>query len=262
MMQRIAALLCLSVLSVIFASGQPFKEHHSESYEVNDQWTLVLKNDAGNVAIVGWNQPRVQVDWTICSSSKQGLDVPWVEIRTDHQEVNVRTARPISKTRVENSQVVSAGPWRVDYIVHVPRRLRTLDLSTMDGEVSIVGAQGDVKLSALTGKVTIEDAAGNLEVSTLHTKQTVRLAAVSGHRSIQLRSVNGSILISMSAKSDVNVVASSANGGFSNEFGWVPQARKYEDGKDLQGKLGTGDATLNIEDVNGSVTIAAERGMR
>jgi hypothetical protein len=258
----IFALLCLAVLSAITAPAQPFKEHHTESYAVGDQWSVVLHNEAGGISVVGWDQPRVQVDWDITSHSRQGLDVPWVEIATDHQQVDIRTASPITRTKTEKTEVAASGPWCVNYVIHLPRNLRLLELSTMDGDVSISGIQGNIRLSSMTGTVAIEDAMGNLDISTVHARQTLKLAAVSGRRSIRLQSVNGSIRVSLSTKSDVNVLGSTASGGFSNEFGWVPHKRQYEDGTDLRGQLGRGEATLDIQDVNGSVTIAAEKRMR
>lgn len=259
MIRRTFALLCLSILALCSAFAQSFTEHHSETYAVDNRWTLLLRNEAGGINVVGWNQPKVQVDWDIVSTSKQGLDVAWVEIRTDHQQVNIQTAYPIARSKTARERIMSSGPGAVNFTLHVPRALASIELATGDGHVNISGVQANVRLSSMTGTVLIENSSGNLDVSTLHSRQTLRLAQVAGPRSIKLQSVNGSIQVSLSRRSDVKVAAASASGSLSNDFGWAPQGRTYESGRDLRGTLGKGDANLEISEVNGSVTITADR---
>jgi DUF4097 and DUF4098 domain-containing protein YvlB len=146
----------------------------------------------------------------------------------------------------------------VDYVVHVPRNLHSIEITTDDGNLRISGVQGEVKVSSQYGTVSIQNAAGNLDIQTMHALQQVHLGEISGHRSIRLQSINGSIHLSLSRKSNANLLVASASGGLSNDFGWIPQPRKYESGRDLQGKLGSGDATIDIQEVNGSITLTAE----
>lgn len=261
MLHRVFALLCLCALPLTSAAAQSFAEHHSETIVVNGRWTLHLHNEVGDINVIGWDQPRVQVDWDIRSYSKSGLDVAWVEIDAENQQVNIRTAYPIEKTKVAKARIRASGPDSINYVLHIPSDLRSIDLSTNDGNLNISGIQSDVQLFSMTGTVTVENASGNLDLSTLHARQTIRLADVAGHRSIQLKSVNGSIRVLLSPNSDVKVEAASASGGLANDFGWAPEGTPFESQRTLRGTLGKGDASLNIDEVNGSITIASDKGL-
>jgi hypothetical protein len=90
----------------------------------------------------------------------------------------------------------------------------------------------------------------------MHATQAIRLGRIAGDRSIRLQSINGAIRLSLARSSDTTVRVISANGGLSNEFGWVPQRKQLE--RDLHAKLGSGHAQVKIQEVNGSVSLIAE----
>ncbi len=262
MLRRALPLFFLCLVPLTCALAQQYTEHHTATYAANGEWSLRLHNEVGDIAVVGWDEPRVQIDWDIRSYSKPGLEVAWVEIDTDNQQVNIRTAYPVEKTKAAAARIRSSGPDSVDYVLHVPRKMASMEVSTRDSNVSISGIQSDIQLSTLTGTVSLEGTNGNLDVSTVHARQTLRLANVAGRRSIRLQSVNGSIRVFLSPRSDVKVEAASASGGLANDFGWAPEQRQYESGRNLRGTLGRGDASLNIDEVNGSITLAADEGLK
>lgn len=259
MFRRAVASLCLCVVALITATAQSFHEQHTQTIPVNSQWTLHLQNEVGDIVIAGWDQPLVQVDWDIRSYTKPGLAVAWVEIDTNNRQVNIRTAYPIEKTDAAKARIRASGPDSVNYVLHVPRSLRSLEISSRDGNVNISNLQSNIRLFTQTGTVSLDNDSGDLDVSTLHARQTLQLANVAGHRSIRLQSVNGSIRVLLSPTSDVRVEATSASGGLANEFGWAPEGRPYESGRDLRGRLGQGNARLNIDEVNGSIALVADK---
>lgn len=258
MVRRVLALLCLAVLPATAATPKTYTEHHRESFTVNQQWKVNLHNEVGDVSVIGWDEPRVQIDWNILAYSKPALDVAWVEINTDAQMVDIRTAYPVMKTNAEKTRIKAAGPDSINYIVHVPRNLRSIELSTRDGNVDVSGIQSELRLSSLTGTVAIEGVSGNVDVSTVHARQTLKLASVSGNRSIHLESVDGSVRVFLSRESDVKVVAASASGAVDNEFGWARENRPYDSSSNVRGSLGYGTANLSINEVYGSITLSAE----
>lgn len=258
MMLRTGVLLLLWALSTLGLAAQSFVERHSESYVAGSQSKIVLRNFVGDITVVGWDQERVQVDWAIRAYKKQQLDGAWAEISGDRGDVSIKTGYPIALTTSEKERRKPSDPDCVDYVLHVPKNVRSIELTTDDGHVSVSGVRADLQVTSTYGTVSIENVQGNVSVATMHAPQMVRLGEISGNRAIRLQSINGNIRLFLSRTSDVNVTAVSASGALDNNFGWDVKSRKYESGSDLVGRLGKGDATVRIEEVNGSVNVAPE----
>jgi DUF4097 and DUF4098 domain-containing protein YvlB len=257
-MTRAAAVLLILSLCPNCGISQSFVEQHTEKYPAGAHTKIVLQNGAGNVTILPWDEPIAQIDWVLRAYHKRALDGAWVEINPEGDRIDVRTAYPIANDVAARMRQRTSGPDSVDYVLHVPRSIGSVDILSEDGELKISEVKADVRVSSRNGTVAIENVSGNMEITTMHAPQVIRLGRVSGHRTIRLDSVNGSIHVSLSPTSSVNLQATSASGGLSNQFGWIAQKKNYESGRKLQGKLGTGEATVEIEEVNGSITAVAE----
>ena len=257
-MTRAAAVLLVMSLCPIYGISQSFVEQHTEKYPAGAKTKIVLQNGAGNVTVLPWDEPIAEIDWVLRAYHKRALDGAWVEINPEGDRIDVRTAYPIAKDVAARMRQRTSGPDSVDYVLHVPRSIGSIDILSEEGELKISEVKADVRVSSRTGTVVIENVSGNMEITTMHAPQVVRLGTVSGHRTIHLDSVNGSIRVFLSRASSVNVQAASASGGLSNDFGWTVQKRSHESGRNLRGTLGTGEAMVQIEEVNGSITAVAE----
>jgi|GEM_PF-6952582 len=257
-MTRAAAVLLAMSLFPICGISQSFIEQHTNKYPAGAKTRIALQNGAGNVTVLPWNEPMAQIDWVLRAYHKRALDEAWVEINPEGDRIDVRTAYPIAKDVAARMRQRTSGPDSVDYVLHVPRSIGSIDILSEEGELKILEVNADVRVSSRSGTVVIENVSGNMEITTMHAPQVVRLGTISGHRAIRLGSVNGSIRVSLSRASNVKVQAASASGGLSNDFGWTVQKRSQESGRNLRGKLGTGEAVVQIEEVNGSISAIAE----
>jgi DUF4097 and DUF4098 domain-containing protein YvlB len=253
---RRLAVLSVSIFVCVSLSAQSFVERHSESYPVSAKTDLLIHNVVGDVDILPWDEPKVQVDWAFSSYTKRGLDRAWVEIDPHENTIEIRTAYPVSRDMAIRKREIRTGPDSVNYTIRVGRNVHAIEIRTDEGDVRVAGLSSDLRVFCRSGSVSIDNIGGNLEVSTLHAAQRIKLGKITGHRSIHLESVNGSIRLSLARTSDSTLQAISANGGLSNEFGWAPHRTQYH--RDLQGKLGKGEAKVEVEEVNGSVMLISE----
>lgn len=257
-MTRATTVVLFLSLCPSFAIAQSFVEQHTERYTAGPQTEIVLQNVTGNITVLPWDEPVVQIDWVIRAYQKHTLDAAWVEIDPHGDKIEVRTAYPIAKHASFRTEERTSGPDSVDYMLHVPRKLRSLEILAHDGELRVTGLISDLRVASVNGVVEVENVSGNMDITTMHAPQVIRLGSISGRRTIRLESVNGSIRVSLSRASNVNLQVASANGGLSNEFGWRTEKKEYVPGRSLRGKLGTGEATLEIQEVNGSISAVAE----
>src|SRR4029077_10903035 len=71
---------------------------------------------------------------------------------------------------------------------------------------------------------------------------------------ISLDTVNGHVNLFIPSDSNATVKADSLNGNIANDFGLPVRKGKYV-GRDLFGKIGSGDVRIKLDSVNGGLTI-------
>ena len=140
----------------------------------------------------------------------------------------------------------------VDYTITVPRNAKLERVNPVNGSVEITGVKGPVHVDAVNGHVTVTGLAADADVSSVNGTVEARFDRIAGMS--RVHAVNGRIEITLPSDSSVRVRAHSLNGSIDNDFG-LPESRGRFIGHDLDGKLGNGDASLDVNTVNGRVEI-------
>jgi DUF4097 and DUF4098 domain-containing protein YvlB len=123
----------------------------------------------------------------------------------------------------------------VAYDISVPARVN-IDVNNVSGSVQIRGIAGNIAIREVSGRV--EAAVG----------------AVNGSRHVRISSVSGAIDVSMAKNSDVRVEGKTVTGAIQTFF--PADVRKGFVGESLNGRVGTGSASMSLEAVSGSITIS------
>ena len=127
-------------------------------------------------------------------------------------------------------------------------------VETVNGDVTVSGVSGNVTAESVNGDLDISDLVGDVSLSTVNGSVNAAFAKCEGEQSIKTETVNGRVTISLPESSDVQITADTLNGGINGrDFGLVTD--KGFVGSDLNGKIGSGSARLNIDTVNGSIKI-------
>ncbi len=107
---------------------------------------------------------------------------------------------------------------------------------------------------SVNGDLDISDLVGDVSLSTVNGSVMLLLPSVKASKALKTETVNGRVTISLPESSDVQITADTLNGGINGrDFGLVTD--KGFVGSDLNGKIGSGSARLNIDTVNGSIKI-------
>src|SRR5581483_7704075 len=149
----------------------------------------------------------------------------------------------------------------VEYQITVPRTARLDGFKLVNGPIDIEGVAGDVTASSVNGRVRAQRLGGEARLSTVNGSLEASFDRLDGSKTIQLQSVNGSIMLSIPHDARAEFEASSVSGAISNDFG-LPVARGQFIGTHLGAVLRGGGTRIRLKSVNGAISIVRMAGGR
>ncbi|MGD8495320.1 MAG: DUF4097 family beta strand repeat-containing protein [Gemmatimonadales bacterium] len=139
---------------------------------------------------------------------------------------------------------------RVDFTVRVPAGVN-LEVGTVNGDVDVKRIDGSVKAWTVNGDVDVESG-GNAEASTVN--GSIRAMMEKDLDSdLKFNTVNGSVTVGLPSGANADVEAATVNGSLESDFPLTVQGRFMN--RRLRGKIGDGGHRLELETVNGGITI-------
>ena len=222
-----------------------------KSIAIGPTGTVHVENISGTIDVIGWNQPRVQLDANTYGATREDVDSTQILIDQDGESLNVRT-----KYLHNGLFVSSAHGASVDYTLHVPRGASVsiqnvqgnIDVNDITSSVTLVDVAGDIRATDISGDAKMSTTAGNIDAGVQN---------VAGTRRVDIASVSGSIRLHVPRTTSAEVTAASISGDFTNDFGISPQQRTV--GIAAKGTLGSGDARIHMATVSGSIALLAQK---
>ncbi len=245
--------LKLSVFAVaLLATGSLFAsvtEEETFSYTLDEGGRFSISNVNGSITVTGASGNNVEIIAIKKADNQKELDEIEIEISHSASEIEVETELGDSDGWFRNN---NSG--QVRYEIIVPGGTELDSVETVNGDVTISGVSGNVTAESVNGDLDISDLVGDVSLSTVNGSVNAAFAKCEGEQSIKTETVNGRVTISLPESSDVQITADTLNGGINGrDFGL--DTDKGFVGSDLNGKIGSGSARLNIDTVNGSIKI-------
>lgn len=146
----------------------------------------------------------------------------------------------------------------VRYEVEVPPGL-ALSIKTQNGAVKFENVEGRILASTTNGTVAGDDLSGSVEAASVNGSVQMDLAAVTGD--IRLTTVNGAVRLLMPKSADVDLQATTVNGGVSvDERLGLAKASGGRSGfgptTSISGRLNNGGSNVVLQTTNGGVRVA------
>ncbi len=230
----------------VFAANEVREEFH-QTYPLDKQGKVRVENVNGDVRIVTWDREEIKVAAIKRAKKQEHLDEVKIEVDAKADHIRIKTKYPDSKARRDKNNSVS-----VDYVLTLPKQSRLDRINTVNGNVEIEMASGDVEASSVNGNVTANGLAGQVELSTVNGSVKATFAELK--KSVSLKSVNGSVTVALPPEANAKVSAHTLTGGINSDFGL--QAKKhFPIGQNLDGKLGEGGPAIDLSTVNGGIRI-------
>jgi len=236
-------LTTLAALLTFAVSGADVREEFHQTYKLGGSGQVSLDNVNGSVTITAWDRNEVKVDAVKRARTQEHLDAVKIDVKTGSGRIEIRTKYP------ENNKNNSTS---VDYTLTVPEDSQLSRINTVNGGVEIERVRGDVEANSVNGQVTAKGLMGKTELSTVN--GSVKAALNEVRRPVSLRSVNGSVSVSLPANVNADISADALNGGITCDFD-IKATRNFPIGQKLDGKLGSGGPLVKLSTVNGGVHI-------
>ena len=248
---RQGVMLCVLLLVAAWGfADQQYSEVFDQTYALEEGGTVAIDNVNGDVSIEVWERPEVQVHAVKKASSQELLDGLKIDVRADGSAVRIDTDYPSTRGRWDGERV----RLEVEYTLTIPRSAALDDIDLVNGNLSVVGVEGGIQAASVNGTIVVRDGVGDAVLSTVNGGIELYVDRLGSGDNVELESVNGSIDLYLSGSVGADLRAESVNGRLQNAFGLEVHKGKYV-GSDLQGAVGGGGAKVEIETVNGEISV-------
>ncbi|MBK8302038.1 MAG: DUF4097 family beta strand repeat protein [Chloracidobacterium sp.] len=228
-------------------------EKFDKTYPLNSNGRVSLSNVNGSVVVEAWDRNEVKVEYTKIASSKERLAEVDVRIdsRADHLEI---------ETDYDNWKSRSGDDWKsngklqVEFRLMVPRTAFLNEIETVNGSVTASNFTNFTKISAVNGSVTGTNLRGTVNLETVNGEVVADFDRLESGNKITLSTVNGRVNLTIPSDANATINADTLNGNISNDLGLPIRKGKYV-GRDLYGRIGTGDVRIKLDSVNGGLSI-------
>lgn len=138
---------------------------------------------------------------------------------------------------------------KVNFTVKVPAGV-LFDGHTVNGDVDAEQLDSDIDLQTVNGSISFSTT-GQAQASTVNGSIRGELGRADWSDTLTLKTVNGGITLTLPARLDADLRASTVNGDISTDFpltvsGWISRRR-------LDGTIGRGGRVLSLSTVNGGI---------
>jgi DUF4097 and DUF4098 domain-containing protein YvlB len=245
------ALFILTVAAQASDHRGAFTEEFHQTYALTSDGRVELDNINGAVHISTWDQDEVKVDAVKYADSKERLEQARIDIDSGKDHLSIRTKYP------DHDLTFNWGshnnPASVEYTLTVPRTARLDEIKLINGSLDVTGVTGEVHASCINGSLEARNLSGRADLSTINGHLDAKFDQLRGS-SLELKSVNGSVELTIPSDSKAEIEASTVSGGIDNDFGLHVNHHSFV-GHDLRGELGNGGPRIKLSNVNGRIEI-------
>ncbi len=231
------------------------RERFEQSYPLSPNGRVNVGNVNGSIVVEAWDRPEVRLEAVKIADTKEALaDVQLkIESRADSfsVEADYDTWR---RDRSGDKGWKNHGKLEVQFKLSVPRGAVLDEIETVNGSVNVSNFVNITKISAVNGNVAATNLRGTANLSTVNGAVTSDFDRLEAGSRISLSTVNGSVNLIIPSDANATLKADSLNGEIRNDFGLPVRKGKYV-GRDMYGRIGSGEVQIRLESVNGPLTV-------
>jgi len=255
---RLAAIMLAiaSVMGLAAVAATRGVDRASESfrhtYPLTADGRVSLSNVSGNIRITGWDRNEVQLEAVESADTQEDLNAIRIDIDARPDAIEIETKYPHHFFDDHHSG-------RVEYTLSVPNRARIDSVKLVSGDVRLEGLRGDVDASSVSGGIRALGLTGAVHLSGVSGRIEANFDREIG-RHVSLSTVSGSIVLGLVPEANADVNAETVSGGIHSELPIEVNRHQYV-GQSLHGKLGNGEAQIDLHTVSGSIELRRASGL-
>jgi hypothetical protein len=228
-------------------------QRFEQIYPLNSNGRVRVSNVNGSITIDTWDRNEVKLEAVKTADDKESLAD--VEIKIDARRESITIETEYDNWRRENNRTYKTyGKLQVDYRLTVPRNAVLGGIETVNGSISITNSNNMTKASTVNGQIVATNLRGTAELSTVNGGLDANFDQLQSSSRINLNTVNGVVNLAIPSDANATVKADSLNGSITNDFGLPVRKGEYV-GRDLYGRIGTGEVQIRLNSVNGGLHI-------
>ncbi len=214
---------------------------------VNLDATIAVRATVGDVAIIGWDRPDVEIAIVRSGSSEQALS--GVASRVDEQDRRVLVDVTQASGRHDPALTGSVT-------VHVPFEQASGEIDLFEGRVTLRSLRRGARVSVARGSIDADSISGTVRLETQIGRIRVSRAELSATGMIRLRTFNGDVSLALaSTPQHARIMALSLAGSIAST---IPLTTKATVGPRFgEATLGRGEPMVSIDVVKGDIRITS-----
>ena len=236
------------------AARQTETERIEKTFPLNPNGRVSVSNVNGSISVTAWDQNIVKMVAVKSADSKERLADVDIKIDARPEYLKIESDYGGWKTRSGNGTWHNNENLTVEYQLSVPRGAVLNEIETVNGSVTLADFTNYTKASSVNGSVKASNLRGAADLSTVNGEVAAEFERLETGSKIALETVNGTVNLLIPSDANATLAAESLNGNITNDFGLPVRKGKYV-GRDLKGRLGSGDVEIKLESVNGGLTV-------
>jgi DUF4097 and DUF4098 domain-containing protein YvlB len=233
-------------------------ERFEQTYPLSANGTVNVSNVNGSITVEAWDRNEVKLEAIKTADSKETLSEMTIQIESKPNSFCVQAEHDSWTNRNGGEKWNRNRKMEVQFHLTVPRTAVLSGIETVNGSVTVSNFTNQTNVSAVNGQVTATNLRGAANLSTVNGTVVADFDRLEPGSKISLETVNGKVNLTIPSDSSATVKAESVNGNITNDFGLPVRKGKYV-GRDLYGKLGSGDTNVKLESVNGELAILKKK---
>ena len=212
--------------------------------------TLQVSGDNGNIEVTGEDRSDIALEARVTTHGASHDDavalLHRIDINPHSGDIHATGPRVIGW---------SSSGWSVDYRLRVPRHLAA-HLRTVNGGIDLTDVDGNISVGTTNGGLKLRNLAGDVHANTVNGSVAIAMAGRQWHgNGLNAETVNGAISMKAPEAYSAHLVVNTVNGGIAVN---PPPAVEGSIRNHLETNLGGGGATLQLKTVNGGVAVSRE----
>lgn len=228
-------------------------ERFEQTYPLNANGKVSVSNINGSITVEAWDKNEVKLEVTKIADSKETLEGVEIKIDSKADYFNAETDYG-SWNRWGNKNWKNSRKLEIEFRLSVPRTAVLDEIETVNGSVTVSNFTNYTEISAVNGSVRATNLRGTAKLSTVNGTTNADFERLQPGDKIDLSTVNGSVNLTIPSDANATVKADTVNGSIKNDFGLPVRKGKYV-GKDLYGKIGSGETNIKLNSVNGGLSV-------
>jgi hypothetical protein len=217
---------------------------------------VVVQNLNGSVAIAGWEEADIRlVAIKTARAATEGRAQAYlreVDVRVEEKDgaLRITTRTPSEQGGLRALLTCTGVDGSVEYRLSVPRHA-LVAATTVNGNVEVAGLGAPVRAASTNGNVTVLEVGGEVQASSVNGSIHVDLRRADPRSSMELSTVNGSIVLYVPEALRAFVDARTTNGSVGSDLPLLVSGTRSR--SRLVGSLNGGSTKLTLRTTNGSI---------